>query len=311
MPNIVMTGATTGIGRVAAETLLAQPGTRLTVGVRTPGTALAGARELTLDLASLASVRAFADALGPQPIDILLLNAGGQRPDVAARSADGHELTFATNHLAHFLLLRLLEPRLAPEARVVLTSSGTHDPAERTGVPPPRHANANRLAYPETDPQLDASPLTAGMRAYSSSKLANLMTARAFARRRPDLVVTSYDPGLTPGTSLVRNQHWAVRILVWPLLPLIMPFRSGMNSLTDAGRALAALAASETPPPGRIYASLRKACLTWPDPSTLVRDETAIEQLWADSEALVGLDQPSATGSNLPSGSATIRNPTP
>lgn len=302
MPQIVMTGATTGIGRVAAEALLALPGTRLAAGVRTPGSAPAGARELPLDLASLASVRAFADALGPGAIDILLLNAGGQRPDVAARSADGFELTFATNHLAHYLLLRLLEPRLAADARIVLTSSGTHDPAEKTGVPPPRHADARKLAFPETDPRLEASPLTAGMRAYSTSKLANLMTARAFARRRPDLIVLAYDPGLTPGTGLVRNQHWAFRTLVWPLLPLIRPLRSGMNSLTDAGRALAALATTETPPPGHLYAALRKGRITWPAPSTLARDDTATEQLWADSEALTGLspapvsaDQPAAS----------------
>ena len=302
MPNIVMTGATTGIGRVAAEALLAQPGTRLVAGVRRSGSGPAPARERPLDLASLASVRAFAEALGPDPIDSLVLNAGGQRSDVAARSADGFELTFATNHLAHYLLLRLVEDRLAPGARVILTSSGTHDPAERTGVPPPRHADAHRLAHPETDPELDRSPLTAGMRAYSTSKLANLMTARAFARRRPDLTVLAYDPGLTPGTGLVRNQHWAVRSLVWPLLPLIMPFRSGMNSLADAGRALAVLALVETPPAGAVYASLRKARLTWPAPSTLARDDAATERLWHDSEALVGLapatlseDQPVAS----------------
>jgi NAD(P)-dependent dehydrogenase (short-subunit alcohol dehydrogenase family) len=289
MPRIVMTGATTGIGRVAAETLLARPRTSLTAGVRKPGTAPAGTRELPLDLASLASVRRFADALGPEPIDALVLNAGGQRPDADTRSDDGFELTFATNHLAHYLLLRLLEPRLAPAARVVLTSSGTHDPAERTGVPPPRHADARRLAHPETDPGRDASPLTAGMRAYSSSKLANLMTARALAARRPDLTVIAYDPGLTPGTGLVRHQHWAVRALVWPLLPLIQPFRPGMNSMADAGRALAALAISEQPPQGAIYASLRKGCIGWPPPSVLSRDEEATAQLWADSAELTGL----------------------
>lgn len=84
-----------------------------------------------------------------------------------------------------------------------------------------------------------------------------------------------------------------------------------MNSLTDAGRALAALAISETPPPGRLYAALRKGRITWPAPSTLARDDTATEQLWADSEALTGLAQPSGTGSTPPSGSATIRNASP
>ena len=291
--NIVMTGATTGIGAKAAERLMG-PGVRLITGSRSgkgPG------EVLPLDLASLASVRGFAGAvetaLGTGGIDALVLNAGGQRPDVAARSADGHELTFATNHLAHYLLLRLLAPRLNAGARVVITSSGTHDPAEDTGVPPPRHADALRLADPARDPELSANPITAGMRAYSTSKLANLMTARTFAAsaeaQDKRLIVTAYDPGLTPGTGLVRNQMWVVRTLVWPLLPLLLPFRSGMNSLDAAGRGLAALATSEVPPPGRVYAALRKGVLTWPDPSDLARDEAATAKLWADSAVLVGL----------------------
>lgn len=293
MTNIVMTGATTGIGAAAAKRLTA-PGVRLITGARSgkgPG------EVLPLDQASLASVRSFATAvetaLGTGGIDALVLNAGGQRPDVAARSADGFELTFATNHLAHYLLLRLLAPRLNPGARVVITSSGTHDPAEKTGVPPPRHADAMRLAHPDSDPQLSANPVTAGMRAYSTSKLANLMTARAFATsaeaRDKGLIVTAYDPGLTPGTGLVRNQMWVVRTLVWPLLPLMLPFNGHMNSLSAAGRGLADLAITEAPPPGRLYASLRKGKLTWPDPSELARDEAATAKLWADSARLAGL----------------------
>ncbi|MFZ4690796.1 MAG: SDR family NAD(P)-dependent oxidoreductase, partial [Polymorphobacter sp.] len=219
MPVIVMTGATTGIGAEAAKRLLA-PGTRLIVGSR--GAPVPGAEMLPLDLANLASVRGFAGAvvaaLAGAKIDALLLNAGGQRPDVSARSVDGFELTFATNHLAHYLLARLLLPHLAAGARVVLTSSGTHDPAEKTGVPPPRHADAGWLAHPETDPQCDASATTAGMRAYCASKLCNLLTARHIAAlpeaRAGGWIVTAYDPGLTPGTGLVRSQIWPVRALV-------------------------------------------------------------------------------------------------
>jgi NAD(P)-dependent dehydrogenase (short-subunit alcohol dehydrogenase family) len=291
--NIVMTGATTGIGAAAAKRLTG-PGVRLITGARSgkgPG------EVLPLDLASLASVRGFASAvtaaLGTGGIDALVLNAGGQRPDVAARSADGYELTFATNHLAHYLLLRLLAPRLNPGARVVITSSGTHDPTEKTGVPPPRHADAMRLARPDSDPELSANPVTAGMRAYSTSKLANLMTALVFAgsaeARERSLIVTAYDPGLTPGTGLVRDQMWVVRTLVWPLLPLLQPFRSGMNSLDAAGRGLADLATGAVPPPGRVYASLRKGRLTWPDPSELARDAAAAAKLWDDSAVLTGL----------------------
>jgi NAD(P)-dependent dehydrogenase (short-subunit alcohol dehydrogenase family) len=293
MANIVMTGATTGIGAAAARRLQ-QPGVRLITGARS-GKGPAGAEVLPLDLASLASVDAFADkvtaALGGGGIDALVLNAGGQRPDVAARSADGHELTFATNHLAHYLLLRRLAPLLKAGARVVITASGTHDPAEKTGLPPPRHADARLLADPAQDP--DRGGRFPGLHAYTASKLANVMTALHFASSREArdkrLIVTAYDPGLTPGTGLARDQMWVVRVLVWPLLPLLMPFRRGMNSLEAAGRGLATLATREVPPPGRVYASLRNGRTIWPDPSKLARDEAVAAKLWADSAVLTGL----------------------
>ena len=143
----VMTGGTRGIGRVAAERI-APFGTRV-MGARDDTAVPPGWDARPLDLASLASVRAFVAALPDGPISHLMLNAGGQRPDDRARTVDGFETTFATNHLAQYLLLRLVLGRLAPGARVVLTTSGTHDPAEKTGVPAPRHAKAEWLAHPE------------------------------------------------------------------------------------------------------------------------------------------------------------------
>jgi NAD(P)-dependent dehydrogenase (short-subunit alcohol dehydrogenase family) len=78
------------------------------------------------------------ERLGADDIDALVLNAGrAERPTV-----DGFEPTFAINHLAHYLLLRLLEDRLARRATVVLTTSSTHDPDPQAPIPPPRHADA-------------------------------------------------------------------------------------------------------------------------------------------------------------------------
>lgn len=293
--NIVMTGGSRGIGAEALRHLVARPEARILTGVRGP--APVSTTGLTLDLADLASVMAFAQAvitaLDGAYINTLVLNAGGQRPSVAERSADGFELTFAANHLGHFLLLHLLWAHLADGARVVITSSGTHDPQERTGVPPPRHANARWLADPAGDPDLDPNAFTAGMRAYSASKLCNLMTARVAAERAAadprGISIVAYDPGLTPGTGLVRQQMWLVRTLVWPLLPLLLPFGKTMNSLPNAGQALAQLATSLRPPPGRVYASLRKGQLSWPDPSTLARDDAACAALWHHSLILCGL----------------------
>jgi len=289
---LVMTGGTRGLGAIAAAHLAIEPGS-LIMGARPNAVIPVGWGSRPLDLADLASVRAFAAALPNKPITCLVLNAGGQRPDVSTRTVDGFEMTFAVNHLAHYLLLRLIMPRLADGARIIITSSGTHDPHEKTGVPAPRHARANLLAYPETDPDADKSATVAGMRAYSASKLCNLMTALHLAQtgeaRARGWSVFAYDPGLTPGTGLVRSQSWLVRALIWPLLPLLVPLSKGMNTKADAGRGLAELASRAQAPDERVYAALRKGKLTWPDPSALAQSQPSQRTLWADSARLAGI----------------------
>jgi NAD(P)-dependent dehydrogenase (short-subunit alcohol dehydrogenase family) len=295
MPTVVMTGASSGLGEVAARRFL-RDGVRLIVGSR--GAAPSGAEVLPLDLASLRSVRSFEEAtlarLNDASIDSLVLNAGIQFADGDRRTEDGFETTFAVNHLAHYLLARLLLPRLAKGAHVVLTTSGTHDPALKTIVPAPRHANAKYLAHPERDPERDKNPIVAGGRAYASSKLCNILTARALARL-PEVVtrgitVVAYDPGATPGTRLVRNGPLLYRI-VWnaPLfvVRLVIP---QISTLADAGRALAELGSgTQRPPESRIYASLRGGKILWPDPSILARSDEAMKDLWQDSASMVGL----------------------
>ena len=283
-----MTGATSGIGEGAAQLLVAG-GHRVIAGARGGGLP-PGVEFLPLDLASLASVRAFV-ALCPEKIDALVLNAGMQVHTTKRRSADGFELTFATNHLAHYLLVRLLLPRITPGGRIILTSSGTHDPAEKTGIPAPRHANARYLADPELDPEPEKPGMTAGLRAYSSSKLCNLMTARSLAQRAEvigrSIAVHAYDPGFIPATGLARNAPWPVRKLIMPLLALL-PAGKGTNRLADGARALAGLA-DGTIANAAVYMSLRRGQPTWPQPSVMARDDALCQQLWKDSAALVGL----------------------
>jgi NAD(P)-dependent dehydrogenase (short-subunit alcohol dehydrogenase family) len=276
--TIVMTGGSSGLGALAAEALARQA--RLRVGVR--GQAPPGLQTAPLDLARLDSVRAFA-ASCEEPIDVLVLNAGASFSGLGY-TEDGFERTFAINHLAHYLLLRLLQDKLAPAATVILTSSGTHDPAERTRLPPPTHADARLLARPEGDP--DASP----GRAYSASKLCNVLTARALAQRAPGLTVLAWTPGPTPGTGLVRDQGLAVS-LIWKLLgtPVGRLFPR-YNTPEAAGRALVELALGRIQaPPGELYAALRGEGLVWTQPSDLARRDDLALALWRDSAELVGL----------------------
>src|SRR5262245_41582191 len=107
MKTIVMTGGTSGLGEVTVRRLAAVPATRVLLGARETGTR--DVETLELDLVRLDNVRAFAltviERLGE--IDALVLNAGMSLPNVERRTSDGFETTFAVNHLAHYLLLRL------------------------------------------------------------------------------------------------------------------------------------------------------------------------------------------------------------
>lgn len=291
MKTIIMTGATAGLGELAAEQIAKSPETRLIIGARgiRPPTEIT---ILPLDLARLASVRAFAEAvldrLDGASIDALVLNAGAQFPNVDQRTEDGFETTFAVNHLAHYLLLRLLLPKLAEHARVVITTSDTHDP-KINPIAPPLHADAERLAHPGSETE---SGFRAGFRAYSTSKLCNLLTARAVSAsseaKSRQFCVIAYNPGFTPGTSLQRAWPLPVRMLMM-VIGLMRPVLR-LNTTAQAGSILAELTLGEIDPPnGRIYASLVKRRLTWPEPSNLARRDDVMNALWSDSARLVGL----------------------
>lgn len=292
MRTVVMTGGTSGLGAVTAAELAREADTRLILGSRgcVP----------PLDLTRLASVRTFAAEVLSRVdrIDALVLNAGVLSADADGRTADGYETTFAVNHLSHYLLLRLLLDRLADGARVVLTTSGTHDPAQKASLPTPRHADARLLAHPDQDPDRDANAGVAARRAYTASKLCAVLTARALLAQpgaaERGLSAVAYCPGQVPGTGLVQRQSLSLRV-AWRVLgtPLGAPVRrlaADMNTRTASGHGLAAVALGEvSPPPGQVYVAIRRGRPTFPEPSELARRDDLAATLWADSAALVGL----------------------
>jgi NAD(P)-dependent dehydrogenase (short-subunit alcohol dehydrogenase family) len=288
--NIVMTGGTAGIGLHAARQIRAAPDARLIVGARNLHSEF---EALPLDLTRLASVRSFASAvkaqLGEDAIDVLVLNAGLQFGDVKHRTEDGFETTFAVNHLAHYLLLRLLMPRLGRAATVVLTTSNLHDPRTNR-VAPPEHADAGRLARGQVELGVRQSA-RAPLRAYAASKLCNVLTARflassAFARER-GLEVIAFNPGFTPGTGLTRHQSVFFRV-PFAVVVAVMRIVQRMNTVVGGGSLLADLALGRIrAPTGRFYASQVKRRLTWPDPSEVAGDDAVMEKLWRDSATMV------------------------
>ena len=285
MKTIVMTGGTAGFGAVAAKRIFYTPNTRLILGARDNKNS--SIETLPLDLASLSNVRSFVQSLTKKldgtKIDGLIMNAGAQFGNTKHRTGDGFESTFAINHLAHYLLLRLLTPSLTKNATIVITTSDVHDPKM---VPfGPKELNPAALAHPK-DKSKGFMP---GIKAYASSKLGNLLTARAFGAS-PDaqtngMRVIAYNPGLTPGTSLFRAWPWWAKLIMAAASKL-----RSVNTLEQAGYAVADLGLGTiVPPSGRIYASLVKGKLTWPDPSELAQSDRAMRELWIESAHMVGL----------------------
>jgi NAD(P)-dependent dehydrogenase (short-subunit alcohol dehydrogenase family) len=182
--TVVITGASSGIGKIAAE-VLAKAGWTVAVVGRNPErtTAVAesiGADHFLVDYDSLDSVRSLATAvLAKYPtIDVLMNNAGGL---VSKRglTADGHERIFQHNHLAPFLLTALLTERLEKsKARVVSTSSVMN----LTGK--------IRL----DDLEWSKRPWFGGWKAYGTAKLETVLFMRELARRS-SLEAYSVHPG--------------------------------------------------------------------------------------------------------------------
>ncbi len=209
----IITGASSGIGGAAAVELAKRGGTVVLVGrdrARLGAVAERCEREgasavpIAVDLASLDDVRRLAAELlaRDEPIEVLAANAGIY-PNRRELTADGHERTFAVNHLAPFLLTGLLTERLreSAPARVVVTSSEAH-----------------RGAVLDFD-DLELERGWSGWRAYSRSKLANVLFTRELARRLEGsgVVANCLHPGVV-ATRLVRgglaSVAWAgVRVL--------------------------------------------------------------------------------------------------
>ncbi|MBC6457931.1 SDR family NAD(P)-dependent oxidoreductase [Actinomadura sp. HBU206391] len=175
--TIVITGASSGIGAVAARRLTELGANVVPVGRSPERTARVaarlGAEPLIADYAHLGQVRDLADALLQRcpRIDVLVNNAGGLIPSRRV-TADGHELTFQTNHLAPFLLTSLLLPRLRSSARngpvrIVTTSS-----------------LGNRFGRLRMDDlEWEKRRYGGGWIAYATTKLMNVSFTRELARR--------------------------------------------------------------------------------------------------------------------------------
>ena len=295
----VVTGANAGIGLVVAKQL-ARQGAQVVLACRRTDAGEAAAAEIraevpgakleveALDLGDLDSVRAFAERFTSKHEALHgLLNNAGVMNTPKGKTKQGFETQFGVNHLGHFLLTELLTDALiegAP-ARIVNLSSCFHDKAMgREGKIELGDLNWDTREYD-------------GWAAYAQSKLANLLHAKALAKRLADTGVTavSVHPGWVR-TDLARHSMplWVQDVLLRPFLRLagmIEPWEGAQTSL------YALLADDVTDHPGAFYSQTGtyrdRSCNKggWPlrSPNPEANDDEVADRLWNRSRELVGL----------------------
>lgn len=282
---VIVTGSGSGIGRAAAAAL-AEHGARVVLAVPDQAKARLAAAEMSgqvevrpLDLASLASVREFAEGING-PVDILVNNAGAMTPDLRY-TADGFESQFGVNHLGHFALTNLLLDRIV--GRVVTVSSSVHRTA---------HIDFDDL-------QWQRRPYS-GFGAYGQSKLANMLFTAELQRRltavSSPVLATAAHPGMASTGFQVTSGNW--------LLDMLMAISLRLAHGPEGGALPTLLAAVGSVPAGSYAGPSRFAGMRGPatlvHPSARARDAEVARRLWDASERLTGTRFPVAIGSVAP-----------
>ncbi len=276
--NVIVTGANSGIGRVAASSL-AGAGAHVVLAVRNTDKGQAAAASMPgetevrqLDLASLASVREFA-ALWNGAIDLLVNNAGVMVPPLS-RTAEGFELQFGTNHLGHFALTNLLLEHVT--GRVVTVSSGAH----RFG----------RIDF--EDLGWERKPYRP-WRAYGQSKLANLLFTAELQRRLSAAGSPVLATAAHPGYSATNLQFHSGR----RGLELLSTLGNRVIAQDEHGGALPTLYAAVADVPPNSYSGPDGLMELRGKPklvgrSGAAKDAEVARRLWEVSEELTGVRFP-------------------
>ena len=234
--SAIVTGANTGIGKETARALR-DAGAHVIFACRSVekaeaamaetgserGSSAAGsATALPLDLSDLASVKAFADTFLARsvaenwaPLTCMVLNAGLIGLGGVALSAQNHEMTFAVNHLGHWLLTRLLLPtlRAASPARVVVVASNSSFGPLVTDDLVDESVWMRDVVNPAPE---DRGSTHMAAKMYGTSKLANILFAQELHRnetsRGTGVVCVSLHPGSLILTDIAR-QSWLASFL--------------------------------------------------------------------------------------------------
>ncbi|MFP3322368.1 oxidoreductase [Planococcus sp. SIMBA_160] len=282
----IITGANSGLGLETAKSF-ARLDARIILAVRNLDKGTAAKQEILdesfeatidvmqLDLSDLESVRAFAEAFTSRfdSLDLLVNNAGVMTPPYA-KTKDGFELQFGSNHLGHFALTGRLLPLLlqTENSRVVTLSSLAH---------------RNSAIYFDN---LDGSKGYKAMKFYGQSKLANLMFATELDERLKQHGLATQSMACHPGISSTNlfkvGGREMPRIFKGLMNRYLQPATMGALPTVYAATASSLTGGEYVGPDGkgqrRGYPTLEK-----PDPA--VNDEAVRQKLWDVSEKLTGV----------------------
>lgn len=272
--NVIITGASDGIGATAARGLNQAEYNLYLVGRNKAKTAKVAnevdAPYFTADFSQLDQVRHLAEllqrTLGDQKIDILVNNAGGLF-GTHALTDDGFERTIQVDYLAPFLLTQLLMPNFNPgQAVVINTSSIAH---QLFG-----HINLNDLN--------NSHKKYKGTKAYGDAKLANILFANELDRRfhKDGLSAVSFHPGMIRTNFANDKKSWMYRVYHTVLNKVVM------QSAQEGGDTLRFFiegTPGETWESGAYYNKRQKAKKVNPQ----VNDLTLQQQLWDKTQKLL------------------------
>jgi NAD(P)-dependent dehydrogenase (short-subunit alcohol dehydrogenase family) len=272
--TVVITGATSGIGEVAAIRL-AEQGARIVFTARDKARAdetMAALKRSNpganhalhmADLSTLSEMKRVATELAREPqIDVLINNAGALF-NKRQETTDGLEMTFALNHMAYFVVTNLLLGKLKAGARIVTVASNAHRGAK-----------------------LDLGDLQSrkgyvGFPVYARSKLCNILFNRELARRMTGSGVTAN--ALHPGFVATRfgdNSGGLMRTVLKVAKPI------GAISPEEGARTIIYLASS--PEVAEVSGEYYYECKP-NTPTAEARNDEDARKLWEISESIAGL----------------------
>ena len=295
--HIIVTGANSGTGKEATARLAAA-GATVTMAVRSLDKGEAARAEILtrapgadlrlrrIDLADLASVRAFADGMlsDAEPIDTLVNNAGVMIPPTRIETVDGYELQFQSNFLGPFLLTNLLLPRLleSPAPRVATISSGT--------------ADFGSIHFRD----LQFRGRYSAARAYAQSKLADLLMTLHLAELSQTkgwgLLSTAAHPGYTRTNLQTAGRNLGREKPLQPASRTLLP----SQGVEQGAEPLLFAAADPAAEQGAYYGPSRMALVGETHRARLPRSARGRDlpaSLWAVAAELTGVDAQTTLGS--------------